>query len=82
MKKYSEIKTLEELEQAQRNLRLEMDSKGDMVRSSFYGLKESYAPSNLFSNGMSLLSTISTIIPMDKLILLGVKALRNKIMRK
>ena len=39
--KYSEIKTMDQLEKARKQVRKKIGRKGDEVKDSFHGLKES-----------------------------------------
>ena len=76
--KYSEIKTLDELEKAQRQVKAKLGRKGDAVRSSFYDMKESYTPSNMLLSG---LKTVSSYIPFDQLLLSGVRGIKRKLLK-
>lgn len=73
--KYSEIKTMEDLERAQRSVRAGLDAKKEAVRCSVMGVRESYSPSNIMMSG---LRAVSSVIPVDRLLLLAVEAVRKK----
>ena len=76
--KYSEIKTMEQLEKARKQVRKKIGSKGDDVRASFYDMKESYTPSHLMISG---LKSFSSYIPVDQLLLTTVRRLRRKLLK-
>ena len=66
---------MEDLERAQRFVRAGLDAKKEAVRCSVMGVKESYAPSNIMMSG---LRAVSSVIPVDRLLLLAVEAVRKK----
>lgn len=76
--KYSEIKTMDQLEKARKQVRKKIGSKGDDVRASFYDMKESYTPSHLMISG---LKSFSSYIPVDQLLLTTVRRLRRKLLK-
>lgn len=76
--KYSEIKTMEQLEKARKQVRKKIGSKGDDVRASFYDMKESYTPSHLMISG---LKSFSSYIPVDQLLLTTVRRLRRRLLK-
>lgn len=73
--KYSEIKTMEDLERAQRSVRAGLDAKKEAVRCSVMGVRESYSPSNIMMSG---LRAVSSVIPVDRILLVAVEAVRKK----
>ena len=73
--KYSEIKTLGELETARRDARERIGRKELAVRESFLDVKASYTPSNLIFSG---LRNLSTFIPVEKMLLVAVKVLKRR----
>ncbi|MBQ0143811.1 MAG: hypothetical protein KBS78_01350 [Bacteroidales bacterium] len=73
--KYSEIKTMEDLERAQRSVRAGLDAKKEAVRCSVMGVRESYSPSNIMMSG---LRAVSSVIPVDRILLVAVEAIRKK----
>ena len=76
--KYSEIKTMDQLEKARKQVRKKIGSKGDDVRASFYDMKESYTPSHLMISG---LKSFSSYIPVDQLLLTTVRHLRRRLLK-
>lgn len=76
--KYSEIKTLGELEAARRDARERIGRKELAVRESFLAVKESYTPSNLIFSG---LRNLSTFIPVEKMLLVAVKVLKRRLFK-
>ena len=70
--KYSEIKTMGQLEKAQEQV------KGDDVRASFYDIKETYSPSHLMMSG---LKSFSSYIPVDQLLLTTVRRLKRRLLK-
>lgn len=76
--KYSEIKTLGELETARRDARERIGRKELAVRESFLDVKESYTPSNLFFSG---LRNLSGFIPVEKMLLVAVKVLKRRLFK-
>lgn len=74
--KYSEIKTMEELEKAQKNIRKRIDRKGDAVRESLYEVKDSFTPVNLVATG---LKSVSSVVPFDRMLLTVVSALKQRL---
>ena len=76
--KYNEIKTMEQLEKAQKQVKKKLGSKGDEVRASFYDMKESYTPSHLMISG---LKSFSSYIPVDQLLLTTVRRLRRRLLK-
>ena len=76
--KYSEIKTMEQLEKAQKQVKKRLGSKGDEVLESFYDMKESYTPSHLMVSG---LKSFSSYIPVDQLLLTTVRRLKKRLLK-
>ena len=76
--KYSEIKTMGELEAARRDARERIDRKELAVRGSLLDVKESFTPSNLFFSG---LRNLSAFIPVEKMLLVAVKVLKRRLFR-
>jgi len=76
--KYSEIKTMEQLEKAQKQVKKRLGSKGDEVRESFYDMKESYTPTHLMVSG---LKSFSSYIPVDQLLLTTVRRLKRRLLK-
>lgn len=76
--KYSEIKTMEELEKAQKSLRKRIDRKGDSVRGSLYEVKDSFTPVNLVATG---LKSVSSVVPFDRMLLTVVSSLKQRLLK-
>ena len=76
--KYSEIKTLDQLEKAQKKVRSRIKSKGDDVVDSFHGVKDAYTPSHLLVAG---LKSVSEYIPIDQLLLTTVRRAKKRLLK-
>lgn len=76
--KYSEIKTMDQLEKARKQVKKKIGRKGDDVKESFHGLKESYSPSHLMISG---LKSFSSYLPVDQLLLTTVRRLRRRLLK-
>ena len=76
--KYSEIKTLDQLEKAQKQVRKRIGSKGEEVRDAFYDMKESYTPTHLMVSG---LKSVSSYIPVDQLLLTTVRRIKRRLLK-
>lgn len=76
--KYSEIKTMGELEAARRDTKERIGRKELAVREVFLDVKESYTPSNLIFSG---LRNLSTFLPVEKMLLLAVRVLKRRIFK-
>lgn len=75
---YNEIKTMEQLEKARKQVKARIGTKGDQVRDSFYGVKESYSPSHLMVSG---LKSVSSYIPIDQLLLTTVRRIKRLLLK-
>lgn len=76
--KYSEIKTMGELEAARRDARERIERKELAVRGSLLDVKESFTPSNLFFSG---LRNLSAFLPVEKMLLVAVKVLKRRLFK-
>ncbi len=76
--KYSEIKTMSELEEAQKQVKRRIRNKGEAVKDSFYEMRESYSPGNMLLSG---LRAVSSYIPVDNLLLTTVRRLKRRLSR-
>lgn len=76
--KYSEIKTMDQLERAQKQVKVRLEGKGDDVRDSFFDMRESYSPSRLMVSG---LKSVSAYIPFDQLLLTTVRRLKRRLLK-
>lgn len=76
--KYSEIKTMGELDAARRDARERIERKELAVRGSLLDVKESFTPSNLFFFG---LRNLSAFLPVEKMLLVAVKLLKRRLFK-
>lgn len=76
--KYSEIKTMDQLEAAQKQVKQRIGSKGKAVQHSFADMKQSYSPRKMLLSG---LKSISSYVPVDHLLLSTVRTLRRKLLK-
>jgi len=76
--KYSEIKTMDQLEEAQKQVKRRVNKKEVAVKDSFYGVRESYSPGNMLLSG---LKSVSSYIPIDQLLLSTVRLLKRRFLK-
>ena len=76
--KYSEIKTMDQLEKAQKQVKAKIGKKGDDVRDAVYGIKETYSPSHMMLSG---LKSVSSYIPIDQLLLTTVRRFKRRLLK-
>ncbi|MBO6221293.1 MAG: hypothetical protein J6N46_05110 [Bacteroidales bacterium] len=76
--KYSDIKTMDQLEKAQKQVKSRLESKGEEVKDSLYGIRETYSPGNMLLSG---LKSVSSYIPVDQLLLTTVRRLKRRILK-
>ena len=76
--KYSDIKTMDQLEKAQKQVKSMLESKSVEVKESFYDMRESYSPGNMLMSG---LKSVSAYIPVDQLLLTTVRRLKRRILK-
>lgn len=76
--RYSEIKTMDELESARNDVRERLSRRELAVRESLLDVKESFTPSNLLLSG---LRNLSAFLPVEKMLLVAVRALKRKLFR-
>lgn len=74
--KYSDIRTMEELDAARRKLSSEVEAKGKEVLTRWEDTREAYSPAGLIATG---LKHISGRIPFDRIILYGIRALKRRL---
>lgn len=74
--KFSEIKTMSQLEEAQRQVKRRVKKKGEAVKDSFRDMKESYSPGNMLLSG---LRSVSSYVPVDQVLLTTVRRLKSKL---
>lgn len=76
--RYSEIKTMDELEAAQRDVRERLDRRELAVRESLLDAREAFTPSNMLFSG---LRSLSAFLPVEKLLLAAVRLLKHRIFK-
>ena len=76
--RYSEIKTMDELESAQNDVRERLRRRELAVRESLLDVKEAFTPSNMFFSG---LRNISAFLPVEKLLLVAVRLLKRRLFK-
>ena len=69
--RYSEIKTMGELESAQRNVRERLNRRKLAMRESLLDAREAFTPSNMLFSGL----------PVEKLLLAAVRLLKHRIFK-
>jgi len=76
--RYSEIKTMEELESAQKDVRERLARREFLMRESLSDVKEAFTPSNML---FSSLSGLSAFVPVEKLLLLAVRMFKRRLFK-
>lgn len=76
--RYSEIKTMDELESAQKDVRERLVRREFLMRESLSDVKEAFTPSNLLFSG---LRNISAFLPVEKMLLLAVRIFKRRLFR-
>ncbi len=76
--RYSEIKTMDELESAQRNVRERLNRRKLAMRESLLDVKEAFTPSNLLLSG---LRGLSAFLPVEKLLLVAIRIFKRRIFK-
>ncbi len=76
--RYSEIKTMDELESAQKNVRERLERRRFLLRESLSDVKEALTPSNLLFSG---LRGLSAFVPVEKLLLVAVRLFKRRILK-
>lgn len=76
--RYSEIKTMDELESAQKDVRECLVRREFLMRESLSDVKEAFTPSNLLFSG---LRNISAFLPVEKMLLLAVRIFKRRLFR-
>jgi len=74
MSKYSQIRNIDELESALKDVKMSLGGKKVEISDNLYGLRESYSPTNLLGMG---LKSASTSYPIDKYLLDKVRKLKS-----
>ncbi len=76
--RYSEIKTMDELESAQKDVRERLSRRSFALRESLQDVKEAYTPSNLLFSG---LRSLSVFVPVEKLLLVAIRIFKRRIFK-
>ena len=79
MTNYKDIKNLEDLDNAQKQLQKKLRKKEKRISKNFDGVKDSFTPVNLFATG---LHGVSRSIPFDLYLLNLVRKLKKKMVNK
>lgn len=76
--RYSEIKTMDELESAQNDVRERLVRREFLLRESLSDVKEAFTPSNLLLSG---LRDLSAFLPVEKLLLVAIRIFKRRIFK-
>ena len=76
--RYSEIKTMDELESAQKDVRERLVRREFLMRESLSDVKDAFTPSNML---FSSLRGLSAFVPVDKLLLLAIRIFKRKLFK-
>ena len=76
--RYSEIKTMDELESAQKDVRERLARREFLMRESLSDVKEAFTPSNML---FSSLRGLSAFVPVEKLLLVAVRIFKRRILK-
>lgn len=76
--RYSEIKTMDELESAQNDVRERLVRREFLLRESLSDVREAFTPSNMLFSG---LRNLSAFLPVEKLLLAAVRLLKHRIFK-
>ena len=76
--RYSEIKTMDELESAQKDVRERLARREFLMRESLSDVKEAFTPSNML---FSSLRGLSAFVPVEKLLLLAVRMFKRRLFK-
>lgn len=76
--RYSEIKTMDELESAQKDVRERLGRREFAMRESLQEVREAFTPSNVLFSG---LRNLSAFLPVEKLLLAAVRLLKRRIFK-
>lgn len=76
--RYSEIKTMDELESAQNDVRERLVRREFLLRESLSEVKEAFTPSNLLLSG---LRDLSAFLPVEKLLLVAIRIFKRRIFK-
>lgn len=76
--RYSEIKTMDELESAQKDVRERLVRREFLMRKSLSDVKDAFTPSNML---FSSLRGLSAFVPVEKLLLLAIRIFKRKLFK-
>ncbi|CCX52692.1 MAG: hypothetical protein UIV44_04995 [Bacteroidales bacterium] len=76
--RYSEIKTMDELESAQKDVRERLVRREFLMRESLSDVKDAFTPSNML---FSSLRGLSAFVPVEKLLLLAIRIFKRKLFK-
>ena len=76
--RYSEIKTMDELESAQKDVRERLVRREFLMRESLSDVKDAFTPSNML---FSRLRGLSAFVPVEKLLLLAIRIFKRKLFK-
>ena len=76
--RYSEIKTMDGLESAQKDVRERLRRRELAVRESLLDVKEAFTPSNMLFIG---LRNLSAFLPVEKLLLVAIRIFKRRLFR-
>lgn len=76
--RYLEIKTMDELESAQKDVRERLVRREFLMRESLSDVKDAFTPSNML---FSSLRGLSAFVPVEKLLLLAIRIFKRKLFK-
>lgn len=76
--RYSEIKTMDGLESAQKDVRERLRRRELAVRESLLDVKEAFTPSKMLFSG---LRNLSAFLPVEKLLLVAIRIFKRRLFR-
>ncbi len=76
--RYSEIKTMDELESAQKDVRERLVRREFLMRESLSDVKDAFTPSNML---FSSLRGLSAFVPVEKLLLVAIRIFKRRLFR-
>lgn len=76
--RYSEIKMMDELESAQKDVRERLVRREFLMRESLSDVKDAFTPSNML---FSSLRGLSAFVPVEKLLLLAIRIFKRKLFK-
>ena len=76
--RYSEIKTMDELESAQKDVRERLVRREFLMRESLSDVKDAFTPSNML---FSSLRGLSAFVPVEKSLLPAIRIFKRKLFK-